>query len=590
MRKALRRMALVILLLCAQASLARQEPVGEALPMGGIGCGYVTLRPDGQFGPICITNNWAAPLVAGPGCFVAVWAKSDAGARAAALGATAPHGLPALAVRGFADLYPFATADLPDLAPKLQWKLEAFSAIAPNDIGTSALPACFVTVRLLNTGRRPVQAAALLSFENVLGLGATEAGRRTDLRRGGSITHVPLVEGQEGLSMASAPLSAVAPDNRMAYNARGTLAALAERQQRTDVCSVAAWDAAAAPAWWPAFAAEGAFPNVAQTGEPVSPAGVVALRVEVLPNETRSISFALAWHTPRLYRPDGEEVGHAYEPRFGNATSVARFALANRAALAAVTQEWQAAIVRAPAPTALRVAALRACRFLSTRTTLARPGKDPAGQCPPFGIMTVASSGTAVAVDPARATEARAVVSTLFPALLGGATQPPGRWPGAADAAPDPSDADMAATQGWAPFWRSMGCTYDGNAGLLTLAPDASALGGRGAVPMLSPQMWASVTGRVDDEGVQMDVRLDHLWSTRLPGGMVDILSSAGRRAEVRSVVVPWRLGRKPEAALYSGDDPIPISSATVAEGRLTIALKQPWSALAGSRLSIVAR
>ena len=107
---------------------------------------------------------------------------------------------------------------------------------------------------------------------------------------------------------------------------------------------------------------------------------------------------------------------------------------------------------------------------------------------------------------------------------------------------------------------------------------------------MLSPQMWASVTGRVDDEGVQMDVRLDHLWSTRLPGGMVDILSSAGRRAEVRSVVVPWRLGRKPEAALYSGDDPIPISSATVAEGRLTIALKQPWSALAGSRLSIVAR
>ncbi len=591
MRSAFRRMALVILLLGARPAHARQEPPGEPLPMGGIGCGYVTLRPDGSFGPLCITNNWAAPLAAGPGCFLAVWAKSDAGARASVLGSAVPHGLPAAAVGGFADLYPFATADLPELAPKLQWKLEAFSAIAPNDIGSSALPACFVTVRLLNTGRRPVQAAALLSFENVLGLGATEAGRRTDLRRGGSIAHIPLVEGQEGLGMASAPLTATAPDNRMAYNARGTLAVLAERQQRTDVCSVAAWDATAPPAWWPQFAAEGAFTNAAETGDPTNPAGVVALRAEVLPNETRSISFVVAWHTPRLYRPDGDEVGHAYEPRFENATAVARFALANRPALAAVTQEWQAAIVRAPATPMLRVAALRSCRFLSARSTLARPGKGPAGSCPTFGLLTVASTGTASAVDPARPGAAGAIVATLFPALVGGATYPSGaRWPGSADATPDAGDAYHASTQGWAPFWRTMGCSYDGDAGLLTLAPDASALTGRGAVPMLSPQMWASVTGRIDDEGVQLDVRLDHLWSTRLQGGMVDLLSSAGRRAEIRVVVVPWKLGRKPDAALYAGDDPIPISGATIAEGRLTITLKQPWSASTGSRLSIVVR
>ncbi|MCX6361346.1 MAG: GH116 family glycosyl-hydrolase, partial [Armatimonadetes bacterium] len=541
MHSAFRRVAAAILLLATQAAQAVEAPTAEALPMGGIGCGYVTLRPDGAFGPICITNNWAAPLDAGPGCFVAVWAKSDAGAKASALGSAAPHGLPATALRAFADLYPFANADLPDLAPKLQWKLEAFSAIAPNDIGSSALPACFVTVRLLNTGRRPVQAAALLSFENVLGLGATETGRRTDLRRGGSITHAALLDGQEGLSMASAPLTPIAPSDRMAYNARGTLALLVERQQRADACSVAVWDAAAPPTWWPQFAADGTIPSAAPTGEPACPAGVVALRAEVLPNETRAISFVLAWHTPRLYRADGEEVGHAYEPRFENALSVARFALANRAALAAVTQEWQTAVVRAPVEPTVQVAALRACRFLSTRTTLARPVKGPPGVCPPFGILTVQPGGRCASVAPVEFGPAGAIVSTLFPALQGGPSASVGaQWPGAPDAKPDPADSYLSATQGWAPLWRTMGCSYDGDAGLLTLTPEPSALGGRGAAPMLSPQMWASITGRIGDEGVQLDVRLDHLWSVRLAGGMVDLLSSSGRRAEVRKVIVPW--------------------------------------------------
>ena len=360
----------------AQPDSAEGPQLG--VPLGGIGCGTVQILPDGTFTRATINNNWLHPVDDLKGCFAALWTNAGGRIVTRSLRLKDPYGLPPVENMHYRALYPQAFVKYADRALPVTLSLRAFSPLIPHDLKNSALPVALFVFRVSNVSRAPVEVSLAFSWENFLGVGWGGGSSGFRDRTGNMVTPLTLPAGFFGCLMTAPPAPTLPPPDRLRYNALGEYALMAHASAPDARVTQASWNARAPhPPWWQQFATEG---TVAATCGPgvegsVHPAGVIALKFPLRDRETREVTFGVAWFTQRYWTVTGEEYGHYYEMGFQGAAQVARYALENRLALAALTDDWQQKLLRSNLPRWVAERLINDAAPLTTNTVLTRPNK-----------------------------------------------------------------------------------------------------------------------------------------------------------------------------------------------------------------------
>jgi len=283
-----------------------------AFPLGGLGCGNVSIGGYGQL------RDWELFNRPGKGLnlqdsFFAVWAKTEGREPVAAvLEAEAPSpftgsygfrgrvapGLPRLGSASFASTYPFARVKLEDAGLPVTASVEAFTPFVPLRDIESGLPAAVFLWTIANRGRRRVSASVAFSLLNPIGLDGTEGwvGAR-NAAFGGNRNE--LVQDRHNWAIHMTSERYPAGDVRHGSLAAGVL--------WPRVSAVTRWPVQ--PGWglwdlmeiWREFAATG---RVRGPSEPsVSPdgtteRGTLCALLELEPGEALTVPFVLAWSFP----------------------------------------------------------------------------------------------------------------------------------------------------------------------------------------------------------------------------------------------------------------------------------------------------
>ncbi len=379
--------------IAADTGIVRSARLAGGLPLGGIGCGTFELMTDGSISRATINNNWDQPTGDLKGCFAAVWTRGGGRVVAKTLQLKNPYGLPSSEPVQFRGQFPQAFIEYPDRELPVKVSLRAFSPLIPHDVKNSSIPAALFIFRVTNQARGPVEASVALSWENFLGVGGTATEGPFSDRTGNSIAKEPAVEGHFGLRM-STRLTTLRPESRLRYNATGNYALLAEATAPETTVTSAGWNAAdSVPGWWGRFAESGAVDGEVGPGVEgsVHPAGVVALKISLKDGETREVPFVVAWYTQRHWTTTAVEYGHQYERSFEDSVGVARYALQNRLALGALTDEWQGALLRSTLPGWLCRRLMDDSSSLFTNTILTRDS-GLAGTAPGPGLFNILES------------------------------------------------------------------------------------------------------------------------------------------------------------------------------------------------------
>ncbi len=361
----------------ADTGVVHSKRLASGVPMGGIGCGTFDLVTDGAVSNATINNNWDQPTGDLNGCFAALWTRAGGRTGARALLLQSPYKLPVVSALDFQGLYPQAFVEYPDRSLPVTVSLRAFSPLIPHDVKNSALPVALFVFTIKNVSRAPVDAAVALSWENLLGVGGSTTTERFTDRTGNAVHTLAPEQGMFGLRFTATPRQAGSPADRLRENgvADADYALLGAAPGPQAQVTTAGWNALdATPGWWAQFDEDGSVAGSAGLGAEgsVHPAGVVAIRVALKDLESVEIPFAVAWYTPRLWTLSGVEYGHQYQRTFSGAVEVARYALADRFAMAALTDEWQHALLRSSLPGWLQRALINGASTLSTNSILTR--------------------------------------------------------------------------------------------------------------------------------------------------------------------------------------------------------------------------
>lgn len=354
-----------------------EESVPWGVPLGGIGAGCIELGGDGRFRNITINNNrdTATRIDLAPGAFLAVRAVRQGKVQTRFLqpgcnlpfpeAGIIPNFTPAkqLAWRG---LYPCSmyALQVPEFPVATSW--QAMSPIIPHDLPSSTLPAMFVAMTFVNTGKTPVQVSALFNWENLCGC---TRGRFPEKR--GVSQVAPL---QEGTPVKPAGL-AFGEFERFETNATGNYALLALPQPNVET-SVMVWneqDPQELDVFWQRFHYEGRLGNEISRN-PASHSAAVCNTLEVPPGETRRVVFALAWYCPR-FEVDGVDQGNIYANQFKNAVEVAWHAVRNARYLFNAVDAWQQRFTASSLPRWLTRMLLNSSSVLSTNTLMSAAGR-----------------------------------------------------------------------------------------------------------------------------------------------------------------------------------------------------------------------
>lgn len=129
----------------------------SAMPLGGLGTGFVDITSSGNFGDSTTENNWLKPstVAAKSGIIVRI------GEKEACLlpGVGAPEGL------RFWGHYPAADVDLGSTFPGVSARFRALAPLIPHDYDLSGLPAALFHFTLSNTGSALVPAEVALQWQ-----------------------------------------------------------------------------------------------------------------------------------------------------------------------------------------------------------------------------------------------------------------------------------------------------------------------------------------------------------------------------------------------------------------------------------------
>ena len=294
-----------------------------ALPLGGIGTGSVALAGDGGLRQWQIVNNVNHDGHV-PGSFFAIWAgmRGDAGRNAVVLQSDAlyedsgfqpapsvsDHLIPEPSRRLLADLpgvdglaitaqYPIVEVAYEIQALPVQVRLETFSPFIPLNSKDSGLPAILFNFTVTNPHDHALSVSLLATQQNLVGWdGKTHIDGVYNPGYGGNVNSLAHLRGVAALDMTNVRLEAGHPAN-------GQLALAVLRQPGDEISTMLQWESPRQV--WDHFASQfGQLPDRGSGG--ASPSGqtwngALAVRFELAPGDSRSVTFVLAWHFPNRY-------------------------------------------------------------------------------------------------------------------------------------------------------------------------------------------------------------------------------------------------------------------------------------------------
>jgi non-lysosomal glucosylceramidase len=369
-----------------------------ALPLGGIGTGTVSLGGRGDLRDWEIMNRPAKGFVppgGGAQPFFALFARPEGGSPVCRIlegplesfefegshGSPAPNaGLPRFRGCSFSSAYPFGRVSLRDAAVPLTVELKAFNPLIPADAEISGIPVAILTYELGNPGARPVQASVCGTIPNHIGIDGFESARdwKGDSYPTGASRNRNAYREGAGCRGIFFDSEGVNPRSE----AWGTMALVTPAEG--EVTHRTSW---AKPEWgfplldfWDDFAADGRLEERVRADGLDAPAASLAVALDVLPGQTRSMTFLLAWHFPNRHTwTPGEEpaaddvIGNHYMTLYRDAWDVVEQTVPRLRELEEKTAVFVRTLCGSDLPLEVKEAALFNISTLRTQTCFRTP-------------------------------------------------------------------------------------------------------------------------------------------------------------------------------------------------------------------------
>ena len=150
-------------------------------------------------------------------------------------------------------------------------------------------------------------------------------------------------------------------------------------------------------------------------------------------------------------------------------------------------------------------------------------------------------------------------------------------------AASAPSPVSRSAWQEWR---EKLGCSLDAQTATLAVAPEALAIDGVLRGPVFAPRYMATLTVRFTNGRMEVEFRLDRLYTPKLSIEELLNYSSNNAGARIAYLVLPLAKGLDaPRVDVAVGRSPVGIASTSIEGNRVHIALETPVVLRPGDRL-----
>lgn len=371
-----------------------------ALPLGGIGTGTVSLGGRGDLRDWEIMNRPAKGFLPGYAAYVSnvappvfiLYAQPD-GASAVTRALEGPlepaeyegprgcrtgnHGLPRFRRASFATAYPFGQVLLSDPAVPVDVRLEAFNPLIPANADDSGIPIAVLRYVLTNKTGHRVTASVCGNVPNFIGSDGS-----TTTRVWGDVDIPTGTKNNRNTYRQTAKLGGIFMDSRGVdpqSERWGTIALVTTAT--TGITYRTAW---ATLSWgdsvldfWDDFSADGELENRPQDPSDDTPTASLAVRLRLLPRQTKAVTFLLTWHFPNrqgwsplsaVDQDPANIVGNYYTTRYTDAWDVAEKTAPQLDRLERDTITFVSAFCQSDLPLAVKEAALFNLSTLRTQT------------------------------------------------------------------------------------------------------------------------------------------------------------------------------------------------------------------------------
>ena len=382
-----------------QRVLTGQQLSEVAFPLGGIGTGTVSLGGRGQLRDWELFNRPGKGRIL-PFSFVALWARPERGAAIvkvveAPLGPpyrggsgfsrNSAEGLPRFRNAQFTGAYPFARIAFEDPGVPVAVTLEAFNPLIPLNVDDSSLPVAIFHYHLQSISDKPVDVALAFSLLNAVGYdGKANLDGTRHPGFGKNITKLRREQvgglGVAGLDMTSAKYTR----DDTEFGSMALLSPSAQVTARTAWPHGDWWDPF--QEWYDEFASSGGFHDT-DPAEPTvdgrSNYGTLAPRFRLLPGESKTVTFLLAWYFPTREnywneekKVKGQKLRNYYGTRFETAWEVGRHTAARLHDLEEQTRNFEQAFYSTSLPGHVLESVSSQASILRTNTCMLLEGKQ----------------------------------------------------------------------------------------------------------------------------------------------------------------------------------------------------------------------
>ena len=365
-----------------------------ALPLGGIGCGSISISGRGELVDWEIMNRANKTLSesernADSRTFFAIRIKGD-GHESVTMLAGAVHpselyadegncapqaGLPRFREARFDGAFPFGTVHLSDKDLPVKVKIRAFSPFIPGDSDDSSLPVAPIEYEVENLTDSEIEVSIAAFVRNIVGndgrmtgftnrgltMSGGEKDNRVEFRRSANLAGITcLSAGVATNSPAYGTFSLVTDDRNADLSYRETCAGTAWRRTILE--------------FWDDLADDGSL-SARSDLENSTPNGALCLKKEIPADGTATFAFAFTWNFPNrpAWTDEKTIVGNWYSTRYTDSWDAAQKIVPRLDGLKSRSLAFTRRILALDAPPELKEAALSNLAVLKSQTVFRLP-------------------------------------------------------------------------------------------------------------------------------------------------------------------------------------------------------------------------
>lgn len=363
-----------------------------AMPIGGLGCGNISIGGNGQWKDVEIMNKPAMGFYGAhypkQAPFFMVYTDNNGQKKTKTLmgpippsefagseGSRTPnHGLPRFASSSFDAAYPFGIVNLEDSEMPVSAKLKVFNPFIPGDADASGIPIAVIRYEITNKTNATLTVSVGGSMDNFIGMDGSVAeisnwnntidfkgtkNNRNSFRRNDNVA---------GIYMTS---DSVKNDSR----AWGTIALTTPSNVAGDIISyrtefdTRGWNSNFTDLW-DDFSNDGIFKDTTFPVKWDDPRAGLAVKFKLAPRQTRTVEFYLTWDFPnRMSWFDEVIIGNYYSTQYKDAWDVLEKTLPSLPQLEAKTIDFVNLLLKSDYPDVVKEAALFNTSTLRSQTT-----------------------------------------------------------------------------------------------------------------------------------------------------------------------------------------------------------------------------